>query len=108
MAKRGSKRQALRFRAEGHKLRYKTEYEDCTAVLVNISVNGCAVSDYSVNMEIGEKILLIVPVEEQEIEIGAEVVRKENSSLAVKFIDISEKNQQSIIKYFAKKQRTNT
>ncbi len=103
----GSKRLSLRFNAGGHTLRYKTEFEDGTGVIENISAGGCALKTVDIALVLHEKILLLLSVDPQEevVEIGAQVVRVEDDSIAVQFTDISEEKKQQIVKYFAGLQR---
>lgn len=103
----GSKRLSLRFKAGGHKLSIKTEFEDGNGKLENISAGGCALGEVDIPLTLDEKILLIIHLDDQndKIEIGAQVVRGEENRFAVQFIDISEENKQSIVKYFASVQR---
>ena len=103
----GSKRLSLRFKAGDHKLCFKTEYEDGTGKLENISAGGCALREVDISLTIDEKILLIINLDNQDdiIEAGAKVVRGEENRFAVQFTDISEENKQRIVKHFASVQR---
>ena len=103
----GSKRLSLRFKAGGHKLCFKTEYEDGTGKLENISAGGCALVEVDIPLTINERILLIIDLDNKDdkIEVGARVVRGEDSRFAVQFTDISEENKQRIVKHFASVQR---
>ena len=100
-----SKRQALRFTATGHPVRYKTEFEDGEAVIENVSTGGCAMSGLDVALSSEQKILLLLTVNEDTLEIGAKVIRVEDLTIAVQFTDITEDYSSKIVKYFAKKQR---
>lgn len=103
-----SKRQSLRFTAEGFHFRYKTEFEEGGGVLANISGGGCAVRDLSVPLALQEKVLLILPVEdgEEAVEIGARVIRVDGSITALIFEQIGEVNKQRLIRFFARRQRS--
>jgi c-di-GMP-binding flagellar brake protein YcgR len=100
-----SKRQALRFTAPGHSIRYKTEFEDGSASIENVSTGGCAMSGLDVPLSFEEKILLLLELSEEILEIGAKVIRVEDNAVAVQFTDITEEYSSKIIKYFAQKQR---
>lgn len=100
-----SKRQALRFTATGHPVRYKTEFEDGKAFIENVSTGGCAMSGLDVTLSSEEKILLLFDLNEDILEIGAKVIRVEDPAVAVQFTDISEDYSSKIVKYFARKQR---
>lgn len=101
-----SKRQALRFSVSEHPVRYKTEFEDGSAVMENVSTGGCAMSSLNVQLSLQEKILLLFDLDEDPIEIGAEVVRIENNTTAVQFTDLAEDYSSKLVKYFARKQRS--
>lgn len=100
-----SKRQALRFTATGHPVRYKAEFEDGKALIENVSKGGCAMSALDVALSSEEKILLLLNLDEDILEIGAKVIRVEDGAVAVQFTDITEDYGEKIVKYFAKKQR---
>lgn len=101
-----SKRASLRFSVDSYRLRYKTEFEDGTAYLDNISAGGCAMREVSAAVELHEKILLILLCEnDEQIEIGGVVVRVVDNGAAVRFTQLSESNKQKIVVFFAKLQR---
>jgi len=101
-----SKRMSLRFAVADYKLRYKTEFEDGTARLSNISAGGCALCDLNVTVSLHEKILLVLDCDdEQQIEIGCVVVRVVQGTAAVRFTQLSEDHKQKIVVYFAALQR---
>ena len=62
-------------------------------------------SSLEVQLSHKEKILLLLDLEEDTIEIGARVIRVEESRVAVQFTDITEENSLKLVKYFARKQR---
>lgn len=103
----GSKRKSLRFAVTKYALRYKTEFEDGTAQLKNISAGGCAMYDVSTDITLHEKILLILQCDSDElIEIGAMVVRvTQQHEAAVKFLQIADTHRQTITRFFATLQR---
>ena len=103
-----SKRQALRFTVTGHPVRYKTEFDDGKAFIENVSTGGCAISGLDVVLSVEEKILLLFNLNEDIYEIGAKVIRVDESAVAVQFTDITEECRSRIVKYFARKQRENT
>jgi c-di-GMP-binding flagellar brake protein YcgR len=102
-----SKRQALRFSAAGHPVEYKTEFENGRGIVENVSSGGCAMSSLTVKLNVQEKILIILNLDENEdaFEVGARVLRIEDSYVAVQFTDIEEGKREQLVKYFARKQR---
>jgi len=102
-----SKRQALRFAVTGHPVRFKTEFEDGKAYIENVSTGGCAMSGLDVTLAFEEKILLLLDLNEDILEIGARVIRVDEPAVAVQFTDITDDYSSKIVKYFAKKQREN-
>lgn len=103
----GSKRLSLRFNAGGYSARYKTEFEDGIGEIENISAGGCALRNINVNLALHERILLVIALDssDEEVEIGAQVVRVDDTGVAVQFTDISEDTKQKIVKFFASIQR---
>lgn len=102
-----SKRQALRFSAVDHPVSYKTEFEDGEGIIDNVSSGGCAISGPSVPLNIQEKVLIILKLEDDEeiFEIGARVLRVEKGHAALQFTDIDEHKSGQLVRYFARKQR---
>lgn len=102
-----SKRLGLRFSVDNYPFRYKTEFEDGRGAVMNISGGGCAVHQLTTPLAPEEKLLLILNLseEDQPMEISAQVVRVDEKSTAVKFMQLSEENKARITKYFAMKQR---
>ncbi len=84
---------------------YKTEFEDGQAFIENVSTGGCAMSGLDVKLSFEEKILILLNLNEEILEIGAKVIRVEDRTVAVQFTDITEDYGSKIVKYFAKKQR---
>ncbi len=104
----GTKRLAYRFTGDGHILRYKTEFEDGEANVVNVSKGGCGLNKVTVLLSKAEKILILLQLDEAEpLEISARVARIEDDFVAVQFLSISEEAKHQIVKYFAKKHRYN-
>lgn len=102
-----TKRQALRFAPEQHQVRYKTEYEDGDATILNISSTGCALSETTTRLSKHEKILILLNLEEEKepIEISARVVRIEETYIAFKFHFLTEENRKRMVYFFTNKQR---
>jgi hypothetical protein len=102
-----TKRQALRFVPEQHKVRYKTEFEDGDATILNISSSGCALCETTTRLSMHEKILIELKLEEDRdpIEVSARVVRIVESCTAVEFHFISEENRKRTVYFFSNKQR---
>jgi len=107
-ATRQTKRQALRFVPGQHRVRYKTEFEDGEATILNISSSGCALCETTTRLSMHEKILLVLKLEEDKdlIEVSARVVRIEELFTAVKFHFLTEENRKGLVYFFSKKQRS--
>lgn len=105
-----SKRQSLRFSVSSYVIWVKTEFEDYTAELINISQGGCAIRKPAPDLQLDEKVLLMFGLSDQEqpMEIGAHVIRLEDRDCALKFTDITEEKKQQLVKYFAARQRQNS
>lgn len=106
--KKRTKRQALRFVPEQHKIRYKTEFEDGDATILNISSSGCALCETTTRLAMHEKILIVLKLEEDKdpIEVSARVVRTDALCTAVKFHFISEENRKRTVLFFSSQRRT--
>lgn len=104
----GTKRLNLRFAGNSHLLRYKTEFEEGEAVIVNVSTGGCALGKTTVHLSPKEKILIILQLEEEldPLEISARVIRVEKDYTAVRFLLNSDNSKLRLVKYFARKQRS--
>lgn len=101
-----SKRASLRFTVENYTLSYKTEFEDGTATLLNISAGGCALIDLSVAVKLHEKVLLVLRCEDEvPVEIGGVIVRMVDDLAAVRFTQFGDDMKSKVIIYFAKMQR---
>ncbi len=100
-----SKREALRFRPVAYQVQLRTAYEDLDVFLQNISTHGCALTHVSYPLVLQEKILLVVPLQDESVEIGARVVRLEGETVGVKFIQVSESARQRLFSFFARLQR---
>ncbi|WP_163336956.1 PilZ domain-containing protein [Desulfopila sp. IMCC35008] len=111
MPKQISKRGALRFDGLKRPVRYKTEFEDGQAYIVNISTSGCALEQATVEFTERERILLTITFDSPDdtIEIQAKVVRAGQETTGLKFQRVSEVNKQRILHFFAslaREQRT--
>ncbi len=102
-----SKRKSLRFTGYNYSIILKNAFDDARAEIVNISANGCALSGVTIGLELHEKVLLIIPLDEEtEVEVGAYVIRMVDDSVAVKFIEIEDEARHRLVVHFAKLQRT--
>lgn len=101
-----SKRQALRFSVVEYPVKYKTEFDDGGGVIDNVSSGGCAISQLTVPLTQHEKILILLGLDEDVLEIGARVLRVEDRYAAVQFINIDDNKREQVVKFFAKRQRT--
>lgn len=102
-----SKRSALRFSAFERHVSFKTEYEDGTARLVNISTGGCAIIHSSLELEPGEKILLAIELDSPTapLSIRALVLRSDGDQYGLEFQYLDEAIKKRIFRYFAKENR---
>lgn len=107
MAKQISKRGALRFDGLKRPVRYKTEFEDGQAYIVNISTNGCALEQATIELTERERVLLSITFDSPDdtIEIQAMVVRAEGATVGLQFQRVSEVNKQRILHFFASQVR---
>jgi c-di-GMP-binding flagellar brake protein YcgR len=107
MPKQISKRSALRFDGYNKPIRYKTEYEDGHAVIVNISTGGCALDQATVELTERERILLTLTFDNPDdiVEIQALVLRSDGERAGLKFQRVSEVNKQRILHFFVSQTR---
>lgn len=106
-----SKRRALRFSGYNRPVRYRTDYEDGEARLLNISTNGCAIGNITAELSVDEKILLIMELAdpEDQVQIQAVVVRAdENGSAGLKFIRVNDELKHRILHFYANETRRRT
>jgi len=99
-----SKRRSLRINCQKREVRIRTNYEEGTAVLINISTKGCAVVESSLDPEIGEVVLISFSIEggygeTSLIEIQAKILRKE-PQMAMQFTRIEPETESLILKFF--------
>lgn len=99
-----SKRSALRFSGYSRTVRYRTDYEDGEAKLLNISTNGCALTNITTELSVGEKVLFIIELAnaEDQLQIQALVIRSgDGSSAALQFLRINDEVKHRILHFFA-------
>lgn len=97
----------MRFPCGNQPVRYKTAYEDGEAVLLNISSAGCAFNQPSLQLSMQEKILVSIPLPEEDSAIQAQgvVVRTENGFTAIRFTLLEPEDQERVVKYYSKMMR---
>lgn len=102
-----SQRGALRFPGGARLLNYKTDYEDGEARLLNISRSGCAISEATTELHIGQKILIILNLEEPEkqLQLQAAILRVQTEGIALQFLHLEEKTTRRLLRFFAKETR---
>ncbi len=102
-----SKRGALRLSGLNRPLDYKTEFEEGTARLLDISTEGCAIHEASEELSVGEKILLSFTLEDPEkiIELQAVVVRTIENGYGLRFRCIEEHMKHRILLFFTRENR---
>lgn len=103
----GSKRSSLRFSGFNRPLTFKTDYDDGTAQLVNISNSGCAIHQVKPELQLEQKLLLSLVLDQPEkpLFIRAVVIRTDNSSFGLQFKHIEEDIKRRIVRFFAKETR---
>lgn len=107
-----SKRKSLRFNCRKREINLKTDYEEGTAFLLNISTKGCAVVESSLEPETGEIVLISFYLEGEHgennlVEVQAKVLRK-HPQLAMQFTRIEPETESLIFHFFLKESRTIT
>lgn len=102
-----SQRGALRFPGGDRLLNYTTDYEDGEARLVNISRSGCAISKATTDLQLGQKLLITLHLEEPEkqLQIQAAVLRVQTDGIALQFLHLEEKTTRHLLRFFAKENR---
>lgn len=107
MPKKRSKRDALRFDGFMRPVRYKTEFEDGQANIVNISTGGCALDQVTVELTERERVLLTITLDSPDdtIDIQAMAIRSDGETSGLKFQRVSEENKQRILHFFASQAR---
>ncbi|SHO46395.1 PilZ domain-containing protein [Desulfopila aestuarii] len=103
----GSKRSALRFAGYDRPMTFRTDYDDGTAQLVNISTSGCAIHRATPELEVEQKILLTFELDRPSnpLNIRAVVIRIDGGNIALQFQHIDENIKRRIVRFFAKETR---
>lgn len=103
----GSRRSALRFAGYDRSITFRTDYEDGTAQLTNISTSGCAMHHASLELEIKQPVLLTIELDSPStpLSIRGVVIRIEGSNIALQFKNIDENIKRRIVRFFAKQTR---
>jgi hypothetical protein len=88
------RRSELRFFLHQQPVHYASSDGKKKAQLLNISINGCAITSAAPHVSVGEELSITLPLLNQKdsadpSEILSEVVRVEDNSFAVRFIDLS-------------------
>ncbi len=102
-----SRRSSLRFFGDKHPVTYKTEFEEGSATLANISTSGAALEEATPALTMNEKILLNLELFDTEnpVEIQAIVVRSEAKLHFVQFMGITSEVKREILKFFVHRAR---
>ncbi len=95
------KRSGLRFYLHKQAVKYMTGDEKGTATILNISTSGCAVVSTTLQPSVGEEILMEIGFTEQDcspalFKSNARVVREENNTFAVVFMDLENDKKQQL------------
>jgi c-di-GMP-binding flagellar brake protein YcgR len=104
-----SKRKSLRFNCQRRTVNLRTAFEEGSAVLLNISTSGCAMTESTLTPELEENVFISfdLPGENGLVEMRAKVLRIE-PQLAVQFNRIEPETESLILKFFAAESRTLT
>ena len=102
-----SRRGALRLSGCDHLVAYRTAFEDGSALLLNISTDGCAIGQATVELSEGEKILLTLGLDsdKSEIQIQAKVVRVTQWGYGLRFRYLNDRHKRRILLYFSRQNR---
>ncbi len=102
-----SRRSSLRFFGDKHPVTFKTEFEEGSATLANISTSGAALEEATPALTMNEKILLNLELFDTEnpVEIQAIVVRSEAKLHFVQFMGITSEVKREILKFFVHRAR---
>jgi len=102
-----SRRKEFRYGDFNVPVRFRTAYEEGSALLVNISTGGCSLRDVYPVMNPMEVFLLTIDTDDLEnpIEAKAVVLRIKGETLAAQFTRIPPASQKLLRRYFAKKLR---
>lgn len=102
-----SKRSALRFPGYDRHLTFKTDYEDGEAALVNISSSGCMIRNPSCKLQLNQKILLTIALDEADnaIQIQALVKREDMGNFGLHFRLTDDQLKQQLARFFAQEHR---
>jgi hypothetical protein len=103
-----SKRSALRFAGHDRPITFRTDYDDGTAQLLNISTSGCAIHHVTLELEVAQKVLLVLELDSplNPLYIRAIVNRLEDGgTIALVFKHTDEDIKLQIVRFFAKEAR---
>ncbi len=100
-----SKRSALRFSCYHEAVKYKTAYHDGEGLLMDISTSGCALDAVTISLQEEDVVLISIelPDTDKNIEAKSVVVRRGETSFAVKFVLMEEATKLLIRKLFAQR-----
>lgn len=86
-------------------MKYKTAYHDGEGTLVDISTGGCSVDAVTIALQEEDVVLISIelPDTDQNIEAKSVVVRRGETSFAVKYVLIEEAAKVLIRQYFAQR-----
>jgi len=103
----GSKRSALRFAGYDRPITFRTDYDDGAAQLFNISTSGCAIHHATLQLEVEQKVLLALKLDNPSnpLYIRAVVIRIEDGKVALQFQHTDENIKRRIVRFFAKETR---
>lgn len=75
--------------------------------MLNISRSGCAISEATTELHIGQKILIILNLEEPEkqLQLQAAILRVQTEGIALQFLHLEEKTTRRLLRFFAKETR---
>ena len=102
-----SKRDDLRFPGYDRILSLRTDFEDGTARIVNISTGGCAIDNVTVELAVNQKTLIALVLEDADkpVQIQALVIRSDNAGFALQFRHLLDYQKTLLIRFFARENR---
>lgn len=100
-----SKRSALRFLCHHESVKYKTAYNEGEGTLTDISTGGCALGAVTAPLQEEDVVLISIelPDTDKIIEAKSVVMRRDETSFAVKYVLLEETTRLLIRKYFAQR-----
>lgn len=108
-----TKRNGLRFHIHGHQVKYTIDQEEGKGDLVDISISGCAVQGQTIPLATEQVISIVIPIDHGDdlplsFTSAAKVVRVQDDQFAAQFLDLDERQNAQLYKWFAYEVRQDT